>query len=267
MFDPLWPLLLTNLTAVVAVLLLLWLVSIIIDDVSMIDAFWGLGFVLIAWISYAVGEGDGARNQLIAWLVTIWGVRLALHLFIRWLRVGPDHRYVAMLSNTKINRHLYALTHVFLLQAVLILIVALPVQMGATAVEEASTGPLHYAGVTLWAFGFLFETVGDYQLHRFRSNPENYDLTLRTGLWRYTRHPNYFGDLCVWWGIYLLVADTGVGIYAFIGPLLLTIMLFKWSGVRVVENRLNKSRADYASYAANTSALIPWPPKKTKEIK
>jgi steroid 5-alpha reductase family enzyme len=149
---------------------------------------------------------------------------------------------------------------VFALQLPLQYIVCLPVQLGQ--IDQAPIGPLAIAGATLAIIGILFETVGDAQLVAFKGDPANKGKVLQTGLWRYTRHPNYFGDACVWWGLWLIAAETGLGAWSIPGPILITFLLTRWSGVPTVEGRMRRKRPEYEAYVQRTSAFIPLPPKK-----
>jgi len=140
-------------------------------------------------------------------------------------------------------------------------IVSLPVQLSATAATPASFGPLAYLGAAVWTVGFLFETIGDAQLARFKADPDNKGQVMDHGLWRYTRHPNYFGDFCVWWGIFLIAAETGPGRWGIVGPVVMSVLLMRVSGVTLLEKTIGKRRPGYADYVARTSAFFPRPPK------
>ena len=250
--------LLTNYVLLVACMAVLWLISIAIGDVSFVDIFWAAGFVLIAastWLQ--TGDPDNPRQMLLLGLTAVWGIRLALYLFLRWRREGPDGRYVALLKKSS-SPHMTSLTKVFGLQSIMLWIVSLPVQLGQ--IGNTPLGILALAGSLLAVIGILFETVGDHQLAVFKANPDNAGKVMDTGLWRYTRHPNYFGDCCVWWGLFLIAAETGLGAWSIFGPLLLTWTLLKWSGAALLERRLRRSRPEYQSYLERTSSFFPWPP-------
>jgi steroid 5-alpha reductase family enzyme len=243
----------------------LWLIAIRIRDVSFIDAWWALGMTGMA-LSMFIRTGPPTPHRIaLTALCVAWGVRLGLHLLRRWRREGPDRRYVELLAHAKATHGwgfpLSALVFVFALQAPLQFIVALPVQLGQLAPTHAPLGPLALAGLAIGAVGFLFETVGDLQLAAFKRDPSTKGKVLERGLWRYTRHPNYFGDACVWVGLYLIAAETPFGAWSFPGPLLLIVLLTRWSGAPLVEGRLRQSRPGYADYVRRTSAFIPWPPK------
>lgn len=258
--------LLANAALLVAMMLALWLVAIRISDVSFIDAVWGGGMAVLAAASWIQLGDPGARATLILVMTGLWGGRLAAYLFARWRAHGEDPRYARMLGKAKqAGRYgSAALTRVFGPQAVLLFFTCLPAQLGILAAPDpAPLGPLAWAGLALWSVGVFFEWVGDWQLARFRADPASKGQVLDTGLWRYTRHPNYFGDACAWWGIWLAAADSGWGIAAasVIGPLFLTFTLTRWSGKPLLEKGLMKNRPGYAEYVARTSSFLPLPPK------
>ena len=257
-------LLLTNLLVVLGLLVLLWAYCVKIKDVSLIDMFWGTGFVVVVWVSYFVAnfgsETVDQRLLLVCLLTTIWGARLSLYLFWRNHGKPEDYRYAAMREKHGARFWWVSLLTVFLLQGILLWFVSLPVQVVAGS-EFASLGWLDGIGAAVWAIGFIFESVGDYQLARFRSDPANRGKVLETGLWRFTRHPNYFGDFCVWWGLYL-IAIGGGGVWMIGSPLLMSFLLIKVSGVRLTEKSISNRRPAYESYKRRTNAFFPWLPKK-----
>ncbi len=253
--------LMSNLVILMACMIVLWLISIPLGDVSYIDSFWAAGFVIVAGATYAMTGGDSDRRLLLLVLTAVWGIRLATYLFLRWRREGPDGRYVAMLKKAPGNVHMTSLTKVFLLQGPMLWLVSLPVQLGQIQTTPASLGVLAWAGTALAIIGILFESIGDHQMARFKARPDSHGKVMDQGLWRYTRHPNYFGDACVWWGLYLIAAETSYGMWSFFGPLLLTWTLVKWSGAALLERRLKRSRPGYEEYLQRTSAFFPWPPK------
>lgn len=244
---------------IVVLMLLTWAVSVPLRDVSIIDPIWPVGFVVAAWIAFTVGGGDEGRRWLLAALVTVWGLRLSLHLARRNFGKGEDPRYARMRERRPRVFWIRSLVTVFLLQGLLMWIVALPVQMGS--VPDTDLGALAWIGAAVWAVGFFFETVGDWQLDRFRANPANKGQVLDTGLWRYTRHPNYFGDFCVWWGIFLVAAETGIGAASIIGPILMSVLLIRVSGAALLEKGLANSRPGYAEYVRRTSGFFPRSPR------
>lgn len=257
--------LLTNAGIILAAMLALWLVAAKIGDVSFIDAVWGGGMALLALTAWLQLGDPGARATLIAAMAAIWGTRLALHLYTRWRASGEDPRYAKILGPAR-EQGRYAsgaLKRVFLPQAVLLYVTCLPAQIGVAAAGAEAIGPLAMAGAALWLLGMVFETVGDWQLSRFRADPASKGKVLDTGLWRYTRHPNYFGDACVWWGIWLAASEAGPGVAlgSVIGPLFLTFTLTKWSGKPLLEKGMADRRPGYAEYVRKTSGFIPWFPK------
>ena len=195
-------------------------------------------------------------------MTTLWGVRLAVYLFIRNRGAGEDYRYRAMRKRWGSRFPLASLGTVFILQGVLMWIVSLPVQLGQVQ-ESPDVGVLAWLGVAVWAVGLFFEAVGDAQLAQFKEDPANEGLVMDRGLWKYTRHPNYFGDACVWWGIALVAAETTVGRWGLIGAVAMTVLLRKVSGVPLLEKSLVKRRAGYEEYVARTSPFLPRPPKTT----
>lgn len=244
----------------------LWLISLRLKDVSFVDAWWGLGMVVLALASFVASGPASPHTLALTLLCAAWGLRLGVHLLLRWRREGPDRRYQALLAHAQGERGWSfakaSLIFVFATQAPLQFIVCLPVQLGQVAPNPAPVGPLAWAGLALGLIGLAFETIGDAQLAGFKADPNSHGKVLDTGLWRYTRHPNYFGDACVWWGLYLIAAETAHGIWALPGPILLTWTLMKWSGAPTVEGRLRKTRPGYEAYLARTSSFIPWPPKR-----
>lgn len=260
--------LLTNAAILIVLVLILWLISVRIDDVSFVDAFWGAGMAVLAIASYAQTPKPGVHSLLILLMTCTWGFRLGLYLLRRWLREGEDKRYARILkADRERGRFAFAaLTKVWLMQAVLLFMVSSPAQVGILA-DRNETPPtgLALVGLALYLVGVFFEWVGDWQLARFRADPANAGKVLDTGLWRYTRHPNYFGDFAAWWGIWLVCAAAGwdYALYTVIGPLFLSFTLTRWSGVALLERGLDRSKGDrYADYKRRTSAFFPLPPRR-----
>lgn len=259
--------LLINLAVDAALLLILWRIAVRIGDVSFIDAVWGGGMAVLAAVSWLQLDDPGLRATLLLAMTVIWGLRLAVHLFTRWRAHGEDPRYARMLGKAKEQGRFAgaALKLVFAPQALLLFLTSLPAQLGIlSAPEGAEIGLIGMAGAALWLTGMLFETVGDAQLKAFRADPASKGKVLDTGLWRYTRHPNYFGDACVWWGIWLVAAGSGpaIALASLPGPLFLTFTLTRWSGKPLLEKGLARSRPGYGDYVARTSGFFPWPPKQ-----
>ena len=248
---------------IVVLMLVTWVISVIVKNASIVDIVWGFGFVVVAWtVRLNVDQGDDARQWLLVALVTIWGLRLAIHLFTRNHGNGEDFRYRAMRKHYGDRFGLISLGTVFGLQGVLMFVVSLPVQLGQ-ADPTPSIGVIAFIGIALWLVGMFFETVGDLQLAAFKKDPDSRGKVMNTGLWRYTRHPNYFGDACVWWGIGLVAAETGAGAWGLIGSVVMTVLLRRVSGVTFLEKTMAKRRPGYTEYVATTSPFIPRPPKKS----
>lgn len=249
--------------ALLLALLLLWLLSLRLRDASIVDIFWGLGFVLVGWLSVALAPGPTLpRRLLLAGLVTLWGARLSGYLAWRNLGKGEDYRYQAMRRRMGARFPVVSLFTVFWLQGVLLWIISWPLRAGIEASAPAGLTALDGAGAALFLLGLGCESLGDYQLARFKGDPHNRGRVMDRGLWRYTRHPNYFGDFLVWWGVYLPALATGAP-WSGLGPLLLTVLLLRVSGVALLERTITERRPDYAAYQARTSAFFPWPPRRT----
>lgn len=251
--------LVVNLGLLVGLLTLLWGVSLRLRDAGIIDPCWGLGFVLVAWLSFVLNHPTSWRACLISTLTTLWGLRLSFYLLKRSLGQGEDRRYAAMRLHHGPRFWWVSLFTVFLLQAVVLWFIAWPLQAACVLKSQKSLGLLDWLGVALWLIGFLFEAIGDWQLVKFKSAPENAGKVLDLGLWRFTRHPNYFGESCVWWGIYLIVIGTGAW-WTIGSPLLMTFLLLYISGVSLLEQTIVDRRPEYAAYQLRTSAFFPWPP-------
>ncbi|CAN5722676.1 DUF1295 domain-containing protein [soil metagenome] len=248
--------------AVLVVLMVLtWVVSLLAHDASIVDIVWGLAFVLVAVAVALAADGSGSRRTLLAVMVAVWGLRLSGYLAWRNLGHGEDYRYRAMRKKYGERFGLISLVVVFGLQGVLAWVVSLPVQLAVSADNPAGLGPLALVGVALWLVGLFFETVGDAQLARFKADSANEGQVMDQGLWRLTRHPNYFGDFCVWWGIFAVAAETGPGRWGVIGPLVMSFLLLRVSGVAMLEKTIGKRRPGYEAYVARTSAFFPRPPK------
>ena len=260
-------LLLLNTTVVVGMMLLVWLISLPIRNVGIVDIAWGFGFVLIAVATFVTSCPDGtpasAPAKFLTALVAVWGLRLAVHLARRNLGEKEDRRYAAMRESWPLFP-LTSLGIVFLLQAAIMLVVALPVMSGVytAIVEPGGFGVLHVVGTAVWAVGLFFEAVGDWQLADFKSRPENEGRVLDTGLWRYTRHPNYFGDFLVWWGFYLVALGSGAAWWTIVGPIVMSTFLMRVSGVTLLERSLKERKPEYREYVRRTSTFFPRPPRE-----
>ncbi|NLU72869.1 DUF1295 domain-containing protein [Streptomyces sp. HNM0575] len=259
--------------AALAVMLVTFAVALAKGVHRVVDVAWGLGFTAVAAVTFAVsgayghGHGDGARRLIVTLLTALWGLRLAWHIARRGRGHGEDPRYERLLARGRGDPRLYALRTVYLLQGALVWLVSLPVQ-AAQYLPGPVTGPqraLVVAAVAVWLTGLLFESAGDAQLARFKADPEARDVNgfriMDRGLWRYTRHPNYFGDFLVWWGLYLLACgDLAVAAAVVVSPLVMSLLLTEGSGKRLLERQL-ADRPGYAEYAARTSGFFPLPPR------
>lgn len=255
------PLFGTTLVVTATLMLSVWAISITLHDASIVDIFWGIGFALIATFSWAVAEGYEPRRSLIAVLTGIWGGRLALYLLWRNWGREEDYRYQAMRRRHGERFTFVSLYSVFALQGALMWLVSLPVQVASSSPTPTAWTWVDAAGVALWGMGLFCESVGDWQLARFKGDPANQGKVMDRGLWAYTRHPNYFGDACVWWGLFLIALATPTGKWVIFSPVLMTFFLLRVSGVPLLERRMVKTRPEYAEYARRTSAFVPWFPK------
>ena len=243
-----------------SMMIVMWAISLLRRDASIVDPFWGAGFGLTAWLVLVWNYPVPGRVWMLAGMTTIWGMRLSLFLLWRNWSHGEDRRYAAMREKHGSRFWWISLITVFLLQGVIMWLVAFPLQVTAAVLSENSIGWLDYLGVAIWVIGLFFESVGDWQLARFKADPSNSGKVMDRGLWRYTRHPNYFGDFCIWWGIYLIAASGGAG-WTIFSPLLMSILLMKVSGVTLLESTIGNRRPEYAAYCQRTNAFFPGPPK------
>jgi steroid 5-alpha reductase family enzyme len=244
-------------------MVLLWGVSLRTADVSIVDTFWGLGFTAVAWVSHVLSPNTSARAWLVCGLVTLWGVRLAVHIARRNRGRGEDYRYRAMRERHGARFAVVSLGTVFLLQAGLLWVVSWPLQAVHHPSATTPLGWLDVLGVSLWVFGLGMEAVADAQLARFKQSPSSAGAVMDRGLWRYSRHPNYFGDCLVWWGFGAMGLAAGAW-WALVGPLVMTVLLVKVSGVAMLESTIADRRPAYRDYAERTSAFVPWPPRSTR---
>ncbi len=246
--------------AAVALMTTFWLISLAIHDAGIADIAWGLAFVVIAWASYLAGDGPGAM-LLGAILTTAWGLRLAIHIGRRNLGHDEDRRYKKMRERRGKVFWIWSFFGVFLLQGFLALVVSTPLQsLGAQSPE--SIGWLSWAGVVVFAIGLAFEGIGDAQLTAFKKDPANKGQVMDRGLWKYTRHPNYFGDVTVWWGLWVVAIGSGAAWWTAIGPIVMTFFILRVSGVTMLESDMSSRRPGYKEYVERTSAFIPFPPRK-----
>lgn len=236
-----------------------WVLSLFRRNVAIVDSVWSLMFIVAACV-YAFGAARlGPRAVWVLVLVSAWGLRLSLYITVRNWGHGEDRRYQAIRARNEPNFALKSLYLIFVLQAALAWIISLPL-LGAI-LNPSPLGNLDIAGAALWLIGFAFEAGGDWQLARFKANPANQGKVMDTGFWRLTRHPNYFGDFCVWWGFYLMAASAGAW-WSIVGPLMLSGLLMRVSGVTLLETDIGERRPQYADYVQRTNAFFPWIPKR-----
>lgn len=254
---------LTGLAVIIGFMIILWLVSLALKNSSIVDIFWGAGFVLSAWLYFAfTPDGFLPRKLLLVILVTIWGLRLSTHIFLRNKGKPEDFRYQKWREENGSIWWWKSFFQVFLLQGLLLWVISLTLLVAQYFGKVDHLTILDFAGAAIWLVGFYFESVGDFQLKRFIKNPENRGKVLTSGVWRYTRHPNYFGDAAQWWGYFLIALAAG-GWWSVISPIIMTYLLTRVSGVALLEKSLD-AKPGYRQYVESTSAFIPWFPKKLK---
>ncbi len=255
---------LEGLALVAAGAYLLWLVSLVSGDASIADRCWGLGFVLLAAWYASNGGGWPVRSWLLLGLTAVWGIRLSVHIHRRNRGKPEDPRYARWRESGGASYWWTSLWKVFVLQAVILWTVSAPLLAGQSSGTPEHLTAADFAGSALWLVGFAFEAVGDAQLAAFRADPKNAGKVLSTGLWRFTRHPNYFGDALIWWGLFVIATSVPGGGWTVFSPVLMTVLLVRVSGVRLLEESLFETRPGYADYVARTSAFIPWPPRSRR---
>lgn len=248
---------------ILGLMIVLWLVSLALKNSSIVDIFWGTGFVIVTWlIFFLTPDGFLPRKILTGLLVTIWGLRLSIHILLRNWGKPEDFRYQKWRQESGSIWWLKSFFQVFLLQGFLMWIISTPI-IAAEISPVSPLGFLDYLAVIVWGVGFFFETAGDYQLKKFKSNPANKVKVLDSGVWRYSRHPNYFGDAFQWWGFYLLALSAGAWWTVF-SPVIMTMLLLKVSGVALLEKSLKETKPQYKEYMEATSAFVPWFPRRKR---
>jgi steroid 5-alpha reductase family enzyme len=240
----------------------LWVWSIFIKNVSIVDIFWGFGFVVVNAF-YVFNSGElSPRKILILTLVSIWGLRLAIYLALRNIGKGEDYRYQEFRRSFGFKNYWWiSYFQTFLLQGLLIMIVSLPLLGISSSQSDGTLKLLDYVAILMWLIGFAFEACGDYQLARFKKNETNKGKVLNTGFWKYTRHPNYFGDSLVWWAYGVLSISAG-NYWHIVGAIVMTLLIIKISGVSLLEKTLKETKPQYKEYIEKTSSFFPWFPKK-----
>lgn len=252
-----------NAVLVLAMMLALWALSVVIADSSIADIFWGLGFVIIVAFTWFVSDGVDSRRTLVAALVAIWGIRLGA--YIGWRnRGGEDPRYARLRQHVESqggNYAIHSLVHIYLLQGTFMWLVSLVLVFSMVIDTPATLGWLAWLGAGTWLVGMYFETVADLQLSRFRADPDNDGKILDRGLWRYTRHPNYFGEACVWLGFFLIAIENAWGALTVVSLVTIYYALLGPSGKGLLERRMGKKRPGFEDYRRRTSGFFPLPPK------
>jgi steroid 5-alpha reductase family enzyme len=250
-----------SLLAIASCMLVLWLVSIVIKDVSIIDAFWGTAFVLVSWIGLVVGHGVYFRKILLVLLVSIWGIRLSIYLFFRNHGKPEDYRYAAMRKRDP-NFTITSLYKVFGVQGLVVMLLSPPLWKVLQTHEPTTITVFDIVGTLVWLFGFLFESIGDYHLSQFKKDKNNAGKLMNKGLWRYTRHPNYFGDAVQWWGYGIIALSIPGAWWTLYSPALMTYVLVRVTGASLLEKKLAKTKPEWSKYMETTNTFIPWFPSE-----
>ncbi|MBE0667827.1 MAG: DUF1295 domain-containing protein [Bacteroidales bacterium] len=259
LFLQIW---LQALVVIMIMMTALWIISVIIKNVSIVDLFWGFGFVLTGWYYFFNTEGYEISKLILMTMVTLWGLRLSGYLTWRNAGKGEDFRYRQFRESYGVKRYWWvSFFQTFLLQGMLMWIISVSLLGAQFYSVNSSLGIVDYLGIALWVTGVIFEAGGDIQLARFRADPSNRGKVLNTGLWRYTRHPNYFGDSAVWWGYGFICLAAG-SYLPVVGSVIMTALIIRISGVALLEKSLVLKKPQYKEYIETTSAFLPWFPKK-----
>ncbi|MEJ2759174.1 MAG: DUF1295 domain-containing protein [Anaerolineales bacterium] len=261
-FSDFLPLYLQAAGIILGLMTLLWLLSLALKDSSIVDIFWGAGFVITGWVYFFFTPSDYLTRKIILMaIVTLWGLRLTGYIAWRNIGKGEDFRYQKWREEAGAAWWWRSFFKVFLLQGALMWLISAPLLAAQLSPARAPLTVFDLLGVLAWGVGFYFEGIGDAQLARFKRDPENKGKLLTTGVWRYTRHPNYFGDAAQWWGFYLLALANG-GWWTVFSPLIMTYLLRNVSGVTMLEKTLKNTKPGYEKYVRTTNAFFPWFPKK-----
>lgn len=252
---------LINLCAVMLLQVCGWLFSLARKNVTIADSIWGVGFVMIAWLTFFQSGGFLGRNILITAAVTLWGLRLFIHITTRGIGKDEDPRYGEWRKKYGARFPLVSLFRVFLIQGLFMWLIALSVQIAQIAPLPGHFTVFDLAGILVWLAGITIEASADYQLSRFIADPGNRGRVMRYKLWKYSRHPNYFGESTIWWGIFIIACQVEYGALTVISPLLITYTLLKLTGVSLMEETIFKDNPEYDEYRRVTSSFIPWFPK------
>lgn len=238
---------------------LIYAVAQLVKDNSIMDIAWGMGFILIASLAIYYDQYPGYKARVIMFCTALWGLRLSIFLAVRNIGKPEDYRYAAWRKAWGKHAWWRAFLQVFLLQGTIMYVVSLVLQGGIFS-DTQSLLWYNYLGLAIFLFGFFFEAIGDQQMKAFKSDASNKGKVMNTGLWRYTRHPNYFGEALIWWGLFLLAWPSAIGLLSLVSPVLMTFLLLKVSGVAMLERKYSDNPA-YRKYQQETSSFIPWKPK------
>ncbi|MFW6284000.1 MAG: DUF1295 domain-containing protein [Desulfosalsimonas sp.] len=250
-----------NLAAAAGFMTAGWVIRLVRKNASVADIFWGAGFVLVAWLTFFQADGFFQRKLILAIMVTVWGMRLFIHIAARSRGKGEDPRYAAWRAQYGQRFWLVSLYKVFLVQAIFLWVIAISLQYGQVAPQPARLTWLDGAGFLIWLTGLVIEAVADWQLRGFLSAPENRGRVMDQGLWRYSRHPNYFGETLVWWGIFVMVLSAPLGFLTIVSPLTITYTLLRLTGVTLMEETEFSDNPEYQAYIRRTNAFVPWFPR------
>lgn len=251
---------LIGLAAIVALFTVLWIVSLLVRNSSIVDMWWGPGILLIGLTYFLTANGAHSRGRMVVSLLALWAIRLAWHIGARNIGHGEDFRYAKWRRERGASWWWFSYFKVFVLQSVIAWVISMPLYYAIAPATPARFTVFDFAGTIVFAIGFLFEALGDEQLRRFKADPANTGQVMDRGLWRYTRHPNYFGEALLWWGFGLFALSTG-GYPGLIGPAIMTWLLIRVSGVSLLEQTLKTTKPGYAEYIGRTSAFLPLPPR------
>lgn len=250
--------LIVTLLVLLGIMFCLWLASLKLNDVSIVDLFWGMGFVITAWLSLVLNQAEDDRSWIFVTLITIWGLRYTWYIGRRNIGHGEDYRYQQIRENRGDKFKYSSLYIIFFFQGIILWFLSLSYQCSIPSDKPINI--IDYIGIAIWVTGFLIESIADEQLYKFKKDPNNSNKVLDQGLWRYSRHPNYFGEATLWFGIYYLSLAAG-NWWTIFSPLLLTYLLLKFSGVSLLEKAQVKRKPKYQDYIDRTSPFIPWFPK------
>lgn len=256
-----WDLFLISALTIFVYMTLFFFLSLMLKDSSIVDIGWGIGFIVVAIITLLISQNYCFKQISTTVLTFIWGIRLALHIFFRNKGKGEDWRYKQWRRDWKEAFIPRAFFQIFMLQGFLMLVISTQIIFIISSTAKTISF-FDIAGIFIWLLGFLFESIGDYQLMRFKKKPENKGRIMKYGLWKYTRHPNYFGEVTLWWGIFLIALSMPKGYLTIISPLTITFLILKVSGIPLLEKKY-KDNKEFQEYKKVTSGFFPWFQKKS----